>query len=89
MVAFIEACRDQFGVGPICRALKIVNQRLLAKPHFGLRRMDVDIHFLWRHLEKQQSHRGTSGRNNVAISLGDGVQQQAIADKPLVDKNID
>ena len=22
MVAFIEACRDQFGVGPICRALR-------------------------------------------------------------------
>ena len=51
--------------------------------------MDIHVHFLWRHLEKEQHDGRTGGRNDVAVGLGDGVEQQAIADEPLVDEDVD
>jgi len=68
---------------------KVVDQRLLAETNFGLGGMDIDIHFFGGHFEEQEDDGEAGGRQHVAIRLGDGMQQQAIADKPLVDKNID
>ena len=62
---------------------------LLPEAHLGLGRMHVHIHLFRRHLQKQQHHRKAGGRNHVAIGLGDGVQQQPVADQPLVDEDVD
>ena len=37
MVAFIEACRDQFGVGPICRALRQAGVRISPSGYYAAR----------------------------------------------------
>ena len=37
MVAFIEACRDQFGVGPICRALPQAGVRISPSGYYAAR----------------------------------------------------
>ena len=66
-----------------------MDQALLAKANLGLGGVDVHIHLFGRHLQEEQHHRETGGRNHVAISLGDGVHQEPVADKPFVDKYID
>ena len=66
-----------------------MNQALLAETDLGLGGMNVDIHFLGRHLKEQQHHREAGGRNHVAIGLGDGVHQQPVADEALVDEDVD
>ena len=37
MVAFIEACRDQFGVGPVCRALRQAGVRIWPSGYYAAR----------------------------------------------------
>ena len=37
MVAFIEACRDQFGVGPVCRALRQAGVRISPSGYYAAR----------------------------------------------------
>jgi len=37
VVAFIEACRDQFGVGPICRALRQAGVRISPSGYYAAR----------------------------------------------------
>ncbi len=68
---------------------KVVNQGLLAEADLGLGGMHVDVHFFGRHFKEEQHDRKAGGRNDVAIGLGDGVQQQAVADEPLVDEDVD
>ena len=37
MVAYIEACRDQFGVEPICRALRQAGVRISPSGYYAAR----------------------------------------------------
>ena len=66
-----------------------MNQGLLAEADLGFCGMDVHVHFFRRHIEEQEHHRRAGGRNDVAIGFGDGVEQQAVADKTLVDEDVD
>ncbi len=70
-------------------AHKIVQPRRLAKTHFGLGRVNVDIHLLGRHLHKQQHHGKGRGRKNIAVGLAHRVHEQAIAHQPAIDEAVD
>ncbi len=70
-------------------AHEIMQPACLAETDFGLGRVNVDVHLLRRHLEKQQHHRKRRGRENIAISLAHRVQQQAIAHQAAIDKAVD
>ena len=72
-----------------CRGQNRGSRDLLPEADFGFGGMNVDVHLFGRHLEKQQHHRRAGGRNDVPISLSDCMQQQAIADKTLVDEDVD
>ena len=60
MVAFIEAFRDQFGVGPICRALRQAGEMTpeMADPGEDPRQAP-DIASLWSILDLTPGGRGT------------------------------
>ena len=62
---------------------------MLAKTDFGLGGVNVDVDFFGRHFKEQQNDGKAGGRNDVAIGLGDGVQQEAVADEALVDEDVD
>ncbi len=81
------ACFHQRGADRV--AHEIVHHALLPKADFGFRRVHVDIHFAAGQIEKQQHHREDGGRQNVAISLDDGVLDEAVADQASVDEDVD
>ena len=56
--------------------------------HFDLRGMHVHVHFIVGHLEKQQRGRKNSRRQNIAISLVNGVQDQTVAHQSAIHKYI-
>ena len=68
---------------------EVVHQRLLTETYLGFSRVNVDVDFLRRHFQKEQDHWRTGGRDDVAVGLGDGVQQKPVANKPLVDEDVD
>ena len=68
---------------------EVVDAVLLAEADFGFGRMNIDIHLFRRHLQEEQDDGEGGWRNDVAVGLADRVQQQPVADKPLVDKDID
>ena len=51
--------------------------------------MHVHVDFFGRHFEEEQHDGKAGGRNDVAVGLGDGVQQQPIADEALVHEDVD
>ena len=59
-----------------------------AEADFGFGGVDIDVDFVRRHFEEEKDNGERSGRNDVAISLHDGMQDEAIADKALVDKDV-
>ena len=61
----------------------------MAKADFGFRGVDIDIHLSAVAFEKQQRKRETGRRHQVAIGGGEPVQNQAVADEPSVDEDID
>ena len=59
------------------------------KADFHLRRVDVDVHLLGRHLQKNQRDGEHSGGKDVAIRLMNRMQQQAVPHQTAVDENED
>ncbi len=55
---------------------------------FGFRWVHIDVDFAAGQVEEQQHHRVDGWRQNVAISLGDGVLDEAVADQASVDEDI-
>jgi hypothetical protein len=70
-------------------AHKVVQPAGLAEADFGLGRVDVDVHLLRRHLDKQQHHGKRSGGKNIAIGLAHRVHQQAVAHQAAIDEAVD
>ena len=68
---------------------EVVDERLLAEANFGFGRVDVDIDLVGRHFEKKKDDGERSRRNDVAVGLHDGVNDEAIADEALVDEDVD
>src|SRR5579884_2616395 len=66
---------------------EIVDGRLLAEANFGLRGMHVDVDLGRRHLQEEQDDRKNRGRQDVAVSLGDRVLDQAIANQAAIYEN--
>jgi len=68
---------------------EVVDEGLLAEADLGFGGVDVDVDFVGRHFEKQEDDRERGGRDDVAIGLDDGVNDEAIADEALVDEDVD
>ena len=49
--------------------------------------MHIHIHFGGRHLDKKQDHGKHRRRQNIAIGLGDGMLNEAVANQPSIDEN--
>jgi len=64
-----------------------VDYGLLPKAYFGLRRMNVHIHFRGRHLQKQQHYRKNCWRQNIPIRIGNGVLNKAVPNDALIHKH--
>ena len=61
----------------------------LAEADLGLGGMDVDVDLLRGHLEEEQDD-GEAGRwDDVAVGLGEGVQDEAVADEAVIDEDVD
>ena len=73
--------------GPYRFSDEIVNHRLLAEPHLGLRGMHIHIYFGRWHFDKKQNHRIDRWRQNVAIGLGDRMLNETVANQPPVHEN--
>ena len=69
-------------------AHEIMHHALLAKTHFGLRWVHIDVHFAAGQVEKQQHHRENRGRQNVAVGLDDGVLDQPVADQASIHEDV-
>src|SRR4030095_6565031 len=66
----------------------IVNQLGTTEPDFNLFRMDVDVHFVVWHFQKEQGRGRNSVWMDISISLVDGVKDQLIADQSFVHENV-
>jgi hypothetical protein len=66
-----------------------MNEGLLAEADFGFCGVDVDVDFVRRHFEEEEDDGEGGGRNDVAIGLHDGVDDEAVADEALVDEDVD
>src|SRR5439155_14281517 len=69
-------------------AHEVMHGSLLAKPDFGFRGMNVDVHLSAGQLQKQEYHREHRGRNNVTVSLCKGVLDEAVANQASVDEDV-
>ena len=70
-------------------AHKVMQEGRLAEADFGLGRVDVDVDFLRWHFEKEQHDRKRRRRDDVAVRLGERVENEAIADEAAIDEDID
>ena len=70
-------------------AHEIMHHGLLAKTDLGFRGMNVDVHFFRRQFKKQQYHGIHCRRQDVAVSVREGVLNQAIANQAAIHENID
>ena len=68
---------------------EVVNEAGLAEADLGLGGVDVDVDLLRRHLEEEQDDRERGGRDDVAIGLGERVQDEPVADQAAVDEDVD
>jgi hypothetical protein len=66
-----------------------MQEGLLAEADFGLGGVDVDVDFVRGHFEEEQDDGEGGGRNDVAVGLNDGVNDEAVADEALVDEDVD
>ena len=68
---------------------EVVDEAGLAEADLGLGGMDVDVDLLRGHLEEEQDDGKDGGRNDVAVGLGERVQDELVADEALVDEDVD
>ncbi len=68
---------------------EVVDEAGLAEADFGLGGMDVDVDLLRRHLEEEQDDGVGGGRDDVAVGLGERVEDELVADEALVDEDVD
>ena len=61
----------------------------VAEAHLGLRRMHVHVHLFAIAIQEQQRERIAGRRHQVVIGRRKRVQQQAVADQPAVDEQVD
>ena len=68
---------------------EVVDEAGLAEADFGLGGMDVDVDLLRGHFEEEQDDGERGGRDDVAVGLGEGVEDEAVADEAVVDEDVD
>ena len=61
----------------------------LAEPDLGLGGVDVNIDLLGRHIEEEEDDWKRGGWDDIAVSLGEGMEDEAIADEAVIDEDID
>ena len=61
----------------------------LAEADLGLGGVDVDVDLFGREVEEEQDDGEGGGRDDVAVGLGEGVEDEAIADEAVVDEDVD
>jgi len=66
-----------------------VDEGLLAEADFGLGGVDVDVDLLRGHLEKEEDYGERRWRDDVAVGVGEGVEDELVADEALVDEDVD
>ncbi len=64
------------------------HQAGVAEAHLGLRRMDIDVDQLGRHLEEQRHHGMAVARQEILIGAAHGALQQPVAHRAAVDEEI-
>ena len=65
-----------------------MDQRLLPEADFGLRRMDVDVDRVRRHLDEQVDLRTAFLDRGHAVGIDDRMRDGAILDDPPVDEDV-
>ena len=68
---------------------EVVDEAGLAEADFGFGGMDVDVDLLRRHLEEEEDDGIGGGREDVAVGLGERVEDELVADEALVDEDVD
>ena len=68
---------------------EVVDEAGLAEADLGLGGMDVDVDLLRRHLEEEKDDGEGGGWEDVAVGLGEGVEDELVADEALVDEDVD
>ena len=68
---------------------EVVDEAGLAEADFGLGGVDVDVDLLRGHLEEEEDDGEDGGRDDVAVGLGEGVEDELVADEALVDEDVD
>ena len=66
----------------------LVHQRLLAKPHFGLRRVHVDVHPVRRHLDEQVHFGAALAIRGDAVGVEDRVRDGPVLDDAAIDEDV-
>ena len=69
-------------------AREIMHELRPTEAHLNLRGMHIHVHFVVRHVQKQQRRGKNSSGQNVAVRFVNRVQNQAIADQPPIHKNV-
>ena len=64
------------------------DQRRVAKAHFGLGGMDVDVHLQRRDIQEQGDHRMAIARQHVGIGAPQRPDQQPVAHRAAIDEQI-
>ena len=67
---------------------EIVHKGRLAEADLGFGGVHVDVELLRREFEEEEDDRKTGGRDDVAVGLGEGVEDEAIADEAAVGKDV-
>ncbi len=70
-------------------AEEVVDKGRLAKADLGLGGMDIDVNLFGRHFEEEKDNGKAGGRKDVAIGLGEGVEDEAVADETAIDEDVD
>ena len=68
---------------------EIMDEGGLTKADLGLGRVDVDVDLLRGHLEEEQDDGVAGGREDIAVGLGERVEDELVADEALIDKDVD
>ena len=91
----IERGRADRGGGAVAGACQRVLQRAddeaarargVAEAYLGLRRMDVHVHLVRRHIEEQRHHGMPVARQHILVSRAHGAGQQPVAHRTAVDE---